>query len=56
MRRAGSSSSSRCPRELASFVTRVTIAGTGAQITRIDVAEASGDRSVMNVFPAVRKP
>ena len=42
--------------ELASFVTRVTIAGAGAQITRIDVAEASGDRSVMDVFPAVRKP
>jgi hypothetical protein len=42
--------------ELASFVTRVTIAGTGAQITRIEVAEASGDRSVMNVFPTVRKP
>ena len=42
--------------ELASFVTRVTISGASAQITRIEVAEASGDRSVMNVFPAVRKP
>jgi hypothetical protein len=40
--------------ELAAFVLRVTIAGNGAQVTRIEVAEASGDRSVMNVSP--RKP
>jgi len=42
--------------ELAAFVTRVTISGANAQIGRIDVIEASGDRSEMVVSPARGKP
>ena len=42
--------------ELAAVVTRVTISGAAAQIGRIEVAEASGDRSVMVVSPTSRKP
>jgi Outer membrane lipoprotein carrier protein LolA-like len=42
--------------ELAALVTRVTISGMNAQIGRIDVIEASGDRSVMVVSPARGKP
>jgi hypothetical protein len=42
--------------ELAALVTRVSISGTNAQIGRIDVVEASGDRSVMVVSPARGKP
>ena len=41
--------------ELAAVVTRVSIEGTGAQIGRIEVAEASGDRSVMIVSPGTRQ-
>jgi len=42
--------------ELAAFVTRVTISGANAQIGRIDVIEASGDRSEMVVSPVRGKP
>jgi hypothetical protein len=42
--------------ELAAVVTRVTINGAGAQIGRIEIAEASGDRSVMVVTPMARAP
>jgi hypothetical protein len=42
--------------ELAAFVTRVTISGSNAQIGRIDVIEASGDRSEMVVSPLRGKP
>ena len=42
--------------ELAAIVLRVSIDGAGAQIGRIEVAEASGDRSVMIVTPGARSP
>jgi hypothetical protein len=42
--------------ELAAIVVRVTINGAGAQVGRIEVVEASGDRSVMIVTPGARSP
>lgn len=41
------------PREevMRKAVTAIEIAGTGGQITRITIEEATGDRSVMTVFP-----
>jgi len=42
--------------ELATAVSRITIEGADTQIGRIDVNESSGDRSVMLIAPAARKP
>jgi len=41
-------------RELAQFVKAVTVQGAGARIARIEVDEASGDRTVMEIDEEIR--
>jgi len=41
-------------RELAQFVSAVTVQGAGARIERVEIAEASGDRVVMVIDEQIR--
>jgi Outer membrane lipoprotein carrier protein LolA-like len=42
--------------ELAGVVSRIAISGTQAQLTRIEIVERAGDRSVMLITPTQRQP